>query len=152
MPTEKTIETPEKLYELFEAYKQELLDNPIQIIEQVRGKIIIPKDFDGELGDLARITLPTSRPLTMAGFEVYAFKKKCCVNQYFDNPDDRYTAYITICSHIRKEIRQNQIEGGMAGIYNASITQRLNGLTDKQEIKTDQPTEIKVTVVKGKKK
>ena len=40
----------------------------------------------------------------------------------------------------------------MAGIFNPSITQRLNGLTDRQEIKTDQPTEMKITVVKGKKR
>ena len=32
------------------------------------------------------------------------------------------------------EIRQDQIEGGMSGIYNPSITQRLNGLTDKSEV------------------
>jgi hypothetical protein len=40
---------------------------------------------------------------------------------------------VVICSHIREEIRENQILGGMIGVYNPSITQRLNGLTDKTE-------------------
>jgi hypothetical protein len=38
-----------------------------------------------------------------------------------------------ICSYIKREIRTDQINGGMVGQYNASITQRLNGLTEKTE-------------------
>ena len=41
-----------------------------------------------------------------------------------------------ICTRIRAEIRQDQIDGGMAGIYNTSITQRLKGLVDKSDITT----------------
>ena len=51
--------------------------------------------------------------------------------------DDRYERFSTIRSRVKKVVRQDQIEGGMVGQYNASITQRLNGLTDKQEIKGD---------------
>ena len=36
---------------------------------------------------------------------------------------------------VYKDIRNNQIEGGMAGIYNPSITQRLNGLVERTENK-----------------
>ena len=39
------------------------------------------------------------------------------------------------CSHIKELIRLDQISGGMAGIYNPSITQRLNGL--KEETHTE---------------
>ena len=92
----------------------------------------------------------------MAGFEVFVMNDEGIeskgVDQYFGNQNNLYDEYVGICSRIRKEIRQNQIEGGSVGIFNASITQRLNGLTDKQEIKTDQPTEITVNVVKGKSK
>jgi hypothetical protein len=139
MPTEKLIKTPEALRELWEKYKTHIKANPILV-----------HDFVGK--DAHSVHREKQRPFTMAGFEVYCYDAIGCVNQYFDNADGRYEAYITICSHIRKEIRNNQIDGGMAGIFNPSITQRLNGLTDKQEIKTDQPSEIKVTIVKGNRK
>jgi len=46
-----------------------------------------------------------------------------------------------VCSRIKKSIRKDQIEGGMVGQYNPSITQRLNGLVEKQEtsITIEQP-------------
>jgi hypothetical protein len=47
--------------------------------------------------------------------------------------DNRYSNYIAICSRIRKSIRKDQIEGGMVGQYNPSITQRLNGLKEQTE-------------------
>ena len=45
---------------------------------------------------------------------------------------------------LRKTIRQDQIEGGMAGVYNPSITQRLNSLVEKTENKHE-VNEIKIT-------
>ena len=41
----------------------------------------------------------------------------------------------------REEIREDQIIGGMLSFYNPSITQRLNGLVEKQEtsITIEQP-------------
>ena len=41
-------------------------------------------------------------------------------------------------TNIKKEIRENQITGGMLGIYNPSITQRLNNLVEKVEDVTPQ--------------
>jgi hypothetical protein len=40
---------------------------------------------------------------------------------------------VTICTHIKEIVRQDQIEGGMVGQYNPSITQRLNGLKEQTE-------------------
>jgi hypothetical protein len=128
MAKNKYIETPDILWELFSEYKKEVKLNP-------RTKhVFVGKDAVSEREEL-------ERPLTMDGFEVYCFEKVGCVNQYFDNADKRYNEYITICSHIRKNIRKDQIEGGMVGQYNASITQRLNGLAEQSEVtqKTEQP-------------
>jgi hypothetical protein len=63
------------------------------------------------------------------------------VKHYFDNKEGRYDEFGVICSRIKEEIRHDQITGGLLGNYNASITQRLNGLTDKKEvdIKSEQP-------------
>lgn len=113
----KLIETPDKLYKIFEEYRQETKANPRK--KTIKGnKDWIISDEELEV------------PLTMAGFEVFCYKNYSTVNQYFDNADKRYNDYITICSIIRNEIRQDQIEGGMVGQYNSSITQRLNNLSE----------------------
>jgi hypothetical protein len=55
------------------------------------------------------------------------------VHQYFVNQENMYNEYLNICMRVRKAIREDQISGGMVGQYNPSITQRLNGLVEKQE-------------------
>lgn len=132
MAKHKYIETPERLYELFEEYKTDVKSNPRT--RKVTGN----KDFI-----LSEEKL--ERPLTMDGFEVFCWKKGMTVNHYFDNQSGSYDDYCTICLIIKKEIRQDQIDGGMVGQYNASITQRLNGLTEKTESNIV-VTENKVTI------
>lgn len=130
MAKNKYIETPEKMWELFEAYVKEVKNNPR-----------IKTEYVGKDGD--RVGTPLERPLTMSGFECYISDKDVLVDlgHYFANTEDRYSEYRTICTRIRKAIRQDQIEGGMVGQYNASITQRLNGLVDKNqtELKGETP-------------
>jgi hypothetical protein len=116
----KYIETPEKMWDLFLAYKEEIKTNPIRV-----------EDYVGKDGD--RVYREKDRPLTIEGFKNYCRRNVGCVNQYLVNQDNLYDDYITICSHIKDEIRQNQIEGGMVGIYNPSITQRLNNLKEQTE-------------------
>lgn len=118
----KYIKTPEKMWELFEAYRNEVKSNP---------RIIY--DFVGRDGNEVAKRLEV--PLTMEGFKEYCYDRIGCVQQYFKNQDDLYDDYIHICSHIKNIIRRDQIEGGMVGQYNPSITQRLNGLADKKEVK-----------------
>ncbi len=69
----------------------------------------------------------------MEGFEIFCWDEVGVVEDYFMNRDKRYTEYTAICSRIRKEIREDQITGGMVGQYNASITQRLNNLKEQVE-------------------
>jgi len=118
----KYIETPEKLWELFEAYKNNVKDNPR------KKHTFVGKDGNSEFELL-------ERPLTLDGFECWCADNNIIgdLSHYFANTDNRYTDYLTICSRIKKAIRNDQIEGGMVGQYNPSITQRLNGLVDKKE-------------------
>jgi len=125
MGKKKYIETPEIMWEHFLAYKEHVKSNPI-----------IVKDWVGK--DAMDVYREKERPLTDKGFYNYCRRNIGCVRQYFDNQDKLYDEYIAICSHIKEEIDQDQIEGGMAGIYNPSITQRLNGLVDKTEQRTIQ--------------
>ena len=116
----RNLNSPEQLFELFERYKRDVKANPR--IKSVFGG----KEFEERAE-------PLERPLTMEGFEVYCWDIVGQVEQYFKNIDKRYEEFIPICSRIRKEIRRDQIEGGMVGQYNPSITQRLNGLKEQVE-------------------
>ncbi len=122
MPKNKYIESPEKMWELFEEFVKFKKNNPILV-----------QDFVGKDGDEVHRT--KERPLTIEGFEVFLYNKDIIsdISHYFANLDGRYSEYVAICSRIKKAVRNDQIEGGMAGIYNPSITQRLNGLTEKTD-------------------
>lgn len=130
MGKKKYIETPEKMWEYFESYKKWVKSNPIQV-----------QDYVGK--DAEMVYRTKERPLTIDGFECWCYDNEIIsdLSQYFANTEQRYTEYQTICSRIRKAVRTDQIEGGMAGIYNPSITQRLNNLTERTEntIITEQP-------------
>ena len=118
----KYIETPEKMWEYFEAYRAEVKNNP-------RAKTVFPGK------DAIPQREPLERPLTLEGFENWCADAGIIedLSNYFANTKGNYSDYSTICSRIKRVIRQDQIEGGMVGQYNASITQRLNALVDKQE-------------------
>lgn len=140
MGLHKKIPTPELLFEHFMNYKNWAKSHPIKI-----------HDFKGSLAN--EVYIEKERPLTIEGFENWCFEQGIIgdLSHYFANTDNRYSDFLTICAHIRKIVRQDQIEGGMAGIYNPSITQRLNNLTERTDITTDGKdlnTSIKVEIVK----
>ena len=118
----KNIKTPEELWEHFCNYRNLIKATPIIVV-----------DFVGSKGQ--RDERPKERPLTIEGFENYLEDMNVIgqLSHYFANTDNKYSDYLTICSRIKRSVRQDQIEGGMAGIYNPSITQRLNGLVEKTQ-------------------
>lgn len=119
----KYIETPEKLWNLFEAYKKETKENPRIKIEYV-GK-------DGK-----RVETPIERPLTVEGFKTYCNHNASDISHYWYNSDGSYEDYRSIVTRIAEEIRVDQIEGGMIGQYNANLTARINGLREQTETVT----------------
>lgn len=128
MGKKKYIETPEILWQHFLDYK-----------EYVKKRPILIKDWVGK--DATDVYREKERPLTIEGFENYLEDKEVIshLSDYFANTNGNYSDYSTICSRIKRNVRQDQIEGGMAGIYNPSITQRLNGLVDKKEVEHNLP-------------
>jgi len=118
----KYIETPEKMWELFLAYKKDVKDNP-RFVYEYHGK-------DGE-----EKMKPLERPLTIEGFSCYLSENNVTTNlhDYLANTNNAYSDYSSICRAIKEQIRRDQIEGGMVGQYNPSITQRLNGLKEQTE-------------------
>ena len=94
------------------------------------------------------------KPLTFIGFQNYLDDQNIItdVTDYFENKDNRYNDFVRICSRIKRNIQEDQISGGMAGIYNPSITQRLNSLTDNIDLSTkgkelNNTQEVKITIV-----
>jgi len=134
----KNIETPEIMWDLFNRYKKDIKSNPF-----------IVKDWVGGMGK--QIYREKEKPLTLEGFNVWCFEQGVAswLHDYFMNKEGRYKEFANICSIIKEQIRQDQIGGGMAGIYNASITQRLNGLTEK--IQEDGSKEVTIKVKYEKK-
>ncbi len=120
------------MWEHFQQYREEVKGNPFLQVEQRKTTIVLAKGYEGKVPD-STVELPLQKPLTMEGFENWLFINNIItdVSDYFENKEDRYKKFIPICRVIKRMIRQDQIEGGMAGIYTPSITQRLNGLVER---------------------
>lgn len=129
----KNIETPEIMWQLFQQYKKDTKASPF-----------IVKDWVGGMGK--EVYREKEKPLTLEGFNVWCFEQGVAswLHDYFMNKEGRYSEFANICSIIKELIRQDQIGGGMAGIYNPSITQRLNGLTEKIQEDGNKEVTIKV--------
>ena len=136
MAKPKYIKTPEILWEMFEAYREKTQSNPRLIDKALQsGKVV---------QEALRV------PLTLEGFEVWGYEQGVTLEHYFRNTNGAYDEYCTICQRIKKSIRQDQIEGGMVGQYNPSITQRLNNLTEKTDVTTNGEAinEIKISIIR----
>ena len=120
----KYIESPEKMYELFEEY-----------VKHVKGHPVIVQDFVGKDGN--EIDRKKERPLTFEGFENFLDDKGIVadLHEYHSNRKGGYEAFEKVMKRIHRVIREDQITGGMVGIYHHGITSRLNGLVDKTENK-----------------
>lgn len=119
--------------------ESELWEDFVEYWEHVKANPRIKVEYVGKDGE--RVNTPLEVPLTVEGFENYVHDKRgFSIHDYMYSSDERYARFSTIRSRVKNVVRQDQIEGGMVGQYNASITQRLNGLTDKQEHTiTEQP-------------
>jgi hypothetical protein len=126
---------PDELEKAWEEYKEDLkLQSTKWAKIQYVGK-------DGE-----RVEDFPKLPLIMDGFEVFCYKNYGTVKQYFDNKDGYYSEFVPICSRIKQEIRTDQITGGLLNMYNPSITQRLNGLTEKTENNNTHSGDMTITM------
>lgn len=133
MGQHKSIKSPEYLWELFKEYELDVESRPFLV-----------QDFVGKDGN--EVQRKRQRCLSVEGFEDFLFEKGIIndLGDYMSNKEGRYSDFIDICKAIRRRCRRDQIEGGMAGIYNHSITARLNGLVDK--VQEDGTKEVLIKV------
>ena len=114
---------PSQLLEAWEEYKQHLIED---------AKNWPKVQYVGKNG--MRVEDYPVLPMTQEGFEVWYYKTYGkFIAQYFKNVGNLYDDFIPICSHIAAERRSQQITGGLLGVFNPSITQRLNGLKEQVE-------------------
>jgi hypothetical protein len=134
---QKYIESPEKMWEYFEQYREWVKNNPFRVHDYV-GK------------DGIEVWRMKERPLTFGGFEVWLFENEIIndLGHYAQNQDGRYDNYLPIIRKIKETVKEHQISGAMTGVFNANLTSRLNGLSDKSEVQTD--GKIEVIFSKGK--
>ena len=130
----KNIKTPEEMWDYFLTYKKQVKESPILV-----------KDWVGK--DADAVYREKERPLTFIGFQNWLDDNNVItdVTDYFENKEERYTDFVRICSRIKRNIQDDQISGGMVGIYNPSITQRLNSLSDN--VKTENNTKVQQKVI-----
>lgn len=119
----RIFKTPDELQKAFEEYKAHL---------EVEAAKWVKVQYVGKEGE--RVEDKYKLPMTFEGFKVFCYKDYGKIEQYFVNQNSCYDEFVSICTHIKEEIRNNQITGGLLGLYNPSITQRLNGLVEKSQV------------------
>jgi hypothetical protein len=130
----RIFKTESELLKAWSEYKEDL---KLQSLEWVKVQYV------GKDG--VRVEEAQKVPMTFEGFKRFCRTHHGEIEQYFTNQDNYYADFIGICRAIKEEIRENQIIGGLLGFHNPSITQRLNGLVDKQEIENN--TNIKASKI-----
>jgi hypothetical protein len=134
--------SPDELWACFEEYVEHNKQNPRYKYEMDKTGNVVP--------------VPVHNPLTLEAFNLFIFYKglgEGC-SQYLENTGKAYNDYLGVSTRIREAVRADHIGGGMTGFYNASLTARIHGLTEKREdtIKTDDNTlRIIVERMDGKK-
>lgn len=128
--SEKNI-TPKQLLEAFEAYEIHVKANP-------KTKEVPNTKTDSV------IRLKMEVPLTKIGFQVFLTKNGITGNgrDILYNRDNRYPEFNEVNEYIDSVCYDDCLSGAMANVFNHNIVARKLGLTDKQEVKTDQKIEI----------
>jgi hypothetical protein len=130
----RNIDSPQKLWELFEQYTEHTKSR-VRAVPKATNKGVLYEEH--------------TPPLTIDGFKSYCNKNGCDINRYFYNVDGQYNEFVSIVTRVKEEIRQDQIEGALVGQYQQNIVARLNGLTEKSDVTTNgrEINDIKVNII-----
>lgn len=123
MAKKKYIETPEKMWELFEAYRKHERNNPMYKVEYV-GR-------DGK-----KVLTPLQTPITFEGFECWLADEgyiKGGLGDYQSNKDGRYSEYATIITRITNNCFAQNLKGAAVGLFNPNIIAKKLGLIEKKQ-------------------
>ena len=111
------IETPEKLWQLFEQY--------IDSLETIK----VPQSHV----KLGVLYLDIKEPMTMEGFKSFCSDMGLTIKHYIDNTDNAYSDYRTIVMRIKDRIYKNNFSRAAAGLYKENLIAKQLGLAAKIE-------------------
>jgi len=113
--------SPDQIWDAFNRYRSWAKANPILV-----------HDFVGKDGN--SVYRERERALTIDGFISWIAEEEDDLSKsperYFNGD---YPEFVGVISKVKMIIRNDQITGAMAHIYNPNLTARLNGLSDKTE-------------------
>jgi hypothetical protein len=119
--------TPEEILEAFHAYMEVTKANPkIKQVPNTKTNSII--------------TLEMEVPFTKTGFIIYLAKKGITKNgrEILYNRDNRYSEFKEVIDYIDLVTYDDQLSGAIAGVFNNNVVIRNLGLSDKQEVKSEE--------------
>jgi hypothetical protein len=115
--------TAEQLWEAFVAYKAKAKSTPFII-----------KDFVGKDGN--PVNRERERALTIEGFQNYCEDTLGIkdLERYMYAKGGNEPIHVEISARIRRQIRQDQLEGAIAQLYHGKIVMALNGINDTSKL------------------
>jgi len=120
--------TPEELEVFCKGYFEWADNNPWIKNDVVRGG-----EFAG-----TQLQIPTQRPYTLIALCHYLGIAYATWKLYEEKSE-----FLEVTTWAREKINNQQIEGAMVGAFNANLTARIQGISDKQEQKVT--GEVKIT-------
>ena len=129
--------TAKELAKAFEDYKEFCDSHPFEIVTEFKGEKSVR-------------TIPHA--YTLCGFMVFidSMSEWCDWKRY---TKERGEDFLGVITRIETEIREHQVVGGVAGVYNSNLTARLNGLTDKKDVTSGgKKLDLKFEIVDGESK
>lgn len=120
--------TAVELADKFLEYCEWCSANAIVVANQMRTP-----DVTDKKGKKSAAIAKVVRPLTISGFTAFAGIGNWSQYKKDHQESEDFRRVINVCEGA---IRDQQITGGMVGLYHPNLTARLNGLIDKQDITT----------------
>lgn len=118
----RNIESPERMWELFEAYVLHEAEHPMS-----------KREYVGKDGNAVDTKLEV--PITFEGFECYLADNDYIsdLGQYSANRDNAYTEFVPIITRIRKNCFVHNFKGAAVRLFDANLISKKLGLIAKTE-------------------
>lgn len=109
-----------------------LWEEAVKYFEWISEKVWNKKEAikSGELAGTL-IDIPTSTPMSIEGFCLFADLGRTTFNDYEKDSD---TDFPLVVAKIKSVIESHQFEGATVGVFNSSIIARKLGLADKTDV------------------
>lgn len=122
----RNLKSPDDLWKLWENFKQWCLENPLEE-EGFYGPKAVP------------VIKKIPRPMTLMKFYSWIRTQEefDAVRQYIDDPRDQFPEFVSIANRIKQDSKSQLSEYGLCNFYNANLTARIAGFSEKTENTTN---------------